>query len=57
MSNTLCANELVGQMLHVARRAAQEHDFKARSMVQVGVKRRNNNLMLVMLKVGWFFRK
>ncbi len=57
MPNSFCANEFVGKLLNIARPTAQEHYFKARIMIQMGMERRDDDFVMFMLKVSQFFRE
>jgi hypothetical protein len=43
--------------LNVTRPATQDHDFKARIVIEMGMERRDDNFVMLMLKVGQFFRE
>ena len=55
MPHALRADEFVSQLLNIARLAAQEHNFKARIVIQMGMQRRDDNFVMFMLQVGQFF--
>jgi hypothetical protein len=53
--DSLCADEFVGQLLNIAGSAAQEHYFKTRIVIQMGMERRDDDLVMFMLKISKFF--
>ncbi|HXX99354.1 MAG TPA: hypothetical protein VEI54_00445 [Candidatus Limnocylindrales bacterium] len=55
MTNPLCADKFVGQLLNIARLAPKEHNFKARIVIEMGMQRRDDNFMMFVLQVGQFF--
>lgn len=57
MPDSLGADEFVSQLLDIAGPAAQDHHFKAGIVIEVSMKRRDHNLVMLMLKVGKFFRQ
>jgi hypothetical protein len=56
MPNSLCTYKLVGQLLNIARPAAQQHYFEAGIVVEMSMQCCDNDLMMLMLKVGEFLR-
>jgi len=57
MANSLRADEFVGQLLNVARLAAQDDYLKASIVIEMGMERRDNHFVMLMLKIGEFFRE
>lgn len=52
MPNALGADEFVGQLLNIAGTAAQEHHFKTRIVIQMGVQRGDHDFVVLMLKIS-----
>lgn len=52
MPNPLGADELVGELLDIVRATAQEHYFKTRVVVEMGMERRDNTFVVFMLKIS-----
>ena len=57
MLNTLGADEPIGESLHVFGFATQHDDFEAILVIEMGVHSRNDDVVVLVLNVGKFFRK
>ena len=57
MPDSLCTDELVRQVLDIARLAAQDHHFQARIVIKMGMERRDDHFVMLMLQIGELFGK
>jgi hypothetical protein len=57
MLDTLGADQPVCQPLYISRLPPQNDHFETAIVVQMGVKRGNNHLMMLMLEIGKLFRQ
>ena len=57
MPHTFCTDQFAGEMLHLAGFASQQDDFQTGIVIKMSMKRGDDNVVMVMLKIRKFLGK